>query len=349
MGPSPAIRKIDYKVTAGGLTMSTGADNAAALLSLRVERGMDGGPGQACLRLHPFDLSLPSPGDPLKVELDGGEGMFTVFTGTLLQVRSSAQGLELLATDSLSGAAQQEVVGIFEEQSAGAIIQDILGKTGGKAGEVEEGPVFGRLVLHRGLRALQHLRGLARLSGLDFWTDGEGKVMVKAPKVAAAKQTLTWGEGLLELDLCRAAPAPDGWELWGEGAAGSAGKEKAHWLAADLSGVSGKASVKLEKGSFTVEEGSAGKMPKHLSSGLLRSGEVAESLAKAQAQARAGRPVRGHLELTGAPDLEPGMAVAVAGLPDGHAATGLCKDPLRIRRIQHRLDADGGYMTRLVL
>lgn len=349
MGPSTDVLTVDYSIQVGGLRASASDPLASAsLIQARVDRGMDGHVGRALLRLHPFEQDLPAPGDPVTIELDGGEGAATVFTGEVSLARVTAQGLEVLAADGLSRAGQHEVEGLFEEQTVGAIVKDLLGRAGAEPGEIEDGPTLPRVALHAGVRALQHLRALAELASLDLWTDGEGKVHLAAPAEGGADESLTWGETLLALDLCQAAAAPDGWAVWGEGAAGTKGKDRAHWLATDLSNVKGSAAITREGAGWKVEAGAAGARSTRRCLGLVRSAELAEALARAAATARAARPVLGTLDALGAPSLEPGQRIAVSGLPADHASGALADRPLRVRAVRHTLDGRG-LLTRLVL
>lgn len=336
------------RVTAGSSTWSTQPGEGEGLLcAARARRGMDGSVGEARLVLHPTGPAAPAPGEPIQLSLDLGDGELPVFSGEVAEVGCEVSGLRVLAVDALSRLARAEVEGVWEEQTVGAIVADLLSQVGAEEGELEEGPSLPRVTLHTGPRALRHARDLAARAGMDLWTDGEGKIILRSPKTTGAEHALDWGEGLLSVRLGQTGASPDGWTVFGEGAASGSGAEKAHWLPTKLDGARSEAAVSAEGVKLSAKVGEKGERPRRVVDGALRSGELVESVAKALAEARAARPVLGLIELLGKPEIEPGDLVTLSGLPEGHAAAAFAADPLRVRVVSHHLDARGGLRSRL--
>ena len=340
---------ISYSVSIGAASFANEGRDARPLLGIETEVGLGGGGGWCLIRLGDPSWGDPAIGDPLSVELDAGEGKTTVFTGEVEGVERRATALWIRGRDALAKLARTEVEGSYEEASAGFIVGDLIDQAGADKGEIEEGPTFPSYVVHRGPRALRHIQVLAELIGVETGSDGEGKVHFRKPKPAgAADHRLVWGEDLLEIAIERSATPVDSFVLWGEGAGGSKGAERSHWLPTDLSGVTGEA--KVEPGATagevgSVSPGSRGPLVRTVFAGAVRSSDVAGELAKARAELLALRPLLGHCSLLGRPEVQPGEWIELADLPTGE--DGSATLTLRARRVSHHFAIERGLLTRL--
>lgn len=314
------------------------------LLALVVERGMDA-PGRCIVELaDPLHAQVDS-GTAVTVKLDAGNGSHTVFTGEAYASSVTATAQTVRAADGLAKLAAARMEATYADVTSDFILKDLIGKAGAQAGTVEPGPSLGTYVVHRQPRTLYHCGVLAALAGADLWTDGDGKVQCAAPKSGSADHRFKLGETILALDLRAEAPAADGIEVWGEGAAGSKGADAAHWLTTDLAGVTGKAAVKEGK----AQPDQAGAHSIRLNAAALRAGDAAAEVAKAWAGAAAARGVRGRIEVAGAPAVEPGDLIGLDGLPKDHAAAKMLAGgkTLRVRSVRHVLDRTRGLRTML--
>jgi hypothetical protein len=314
------------------------------LLSLVVERGMDA-PGRCVVELaDPLHAPVDS-GAAVSVKLDAGNGSHTVFTGEAYASAATATGQTVRAADGLAKLAAARTEATYAEVTSDFVLKDLIGQAGAQAGTIAPGPSLGTYAVHRQPRALYHCGVLAALAGADLWTDGDGKVQCAAPKSGKADHTFKLGETILALDLRAEAPAADGIDVWGEGAAGSDGADAAHWLTTDLAGVTGKAAVKDGK----AQSNQAGAHPIRLNAGALRAGDAAAQVARAWAEAVAARFVRGRIEVAGAPEVEPGDLVGLDGLPRDHAVAKMLAGgkTLRVRSVRHVLDRARGLRTTL--
>lgn len=314
------------------------------LLSLVVERGMDA-PGRCIVELaDPLHAPVAS-GAAVTVRLDAGNGSHIVFTGEAYASAATATGQMVRAVDGLAKLAAARMEASYADVTAAFVLKDLIGKAGAQAGEVAPGPSLGSYVVHRQPSVLHHCGVLAALAGADLWTDGNGKVQCAAPKSGGAEHRFKLGENILALDLRAEDPAADGIEIWGEGAAGSNGADAAHWLTTDLAGVTGQAAVKDGK----AQPGQAGARSIRLNAGALRTGEDAAKAAKAWAEAAAMRGVRGRIEVTGAPQVEPGDLIGLDDVPRDHAVAKMLAGGkmLRVRNVRHVLDRARGLRTTL--
>lgn len=332
--------RVEGEVHIGQLQASTTPRRQARqLLSLVGELGM-GGAGRCVVELAEPSLSPPATGEAVTVSLGKGDGAQAVFTGEVRDVVRTATALRITAVDGLAKLATFDIETVYEGQTAGAIVRDVLGQAGVDTGTISDGPTLGTYVLHKGPRALRHLQRLAELCGADLFTDADGKACFVTSDEAGTEHTVEYAKDVLALHLATVPPAFDSAVVWGEGAASSQGAGKEHWLVKDLSSVSGKAALGSER---TVSAGQEGERPLLVLDGSVRSGEAAADIAQARMAAVAARAVRGFIEVLGMPGVVPGDTVKVDGLPGDSAGSGA----LRVRRVRHRLDARVGFVTRM--
>ncbi|MBE0619442.1 MAG: hypothetical protein IH605_02510 [Burkholderiales bacterium] len=336
-----------YQAKVGSYTASSDARKGdRLLLNLVVELGMDGAGGRCVAELSGTDCAPVKLGEAVSVELDAGEGMTSVFTGEAAAVEVTATSQRVTAWDGMAMLGCTEVEEAYEDVTADFVVKDLMEKAGVTPGTVAKGPDLPAYAVHRGPRALAHLRRLAEMCGADLYTDGEGKVHFDVPKQGGADHEFQFGENILVMALEQPGARADSVEVWGEGAASAKGADKAHWLSTDLSGVNGKASV---DDSGKAAQGKLGDRPMRILNGALRSGSAAGDSANARMDAVASRWIRGRLEVFGAPGVMPGDLVEVKKLPSDHAAakflTGGTK--LRVRCVRHALDRRRGLITRI--
>ncbi|WP_164013189.1 contractile injection system protein, VgrG/Pvc8 family [Pyxidicoccus trucidator] len=339
---------IAYSVTIGSFKASSKAGQGnGAVRSIVSELTMDGAGGRCTLELATSDSALPLPGDATTVSLDAGDGSVTVFTGVVLETRATPDSATVVGTDALAKLARLDVCGAYESTTAGSIVSELVQKAGATAGTIEDGPTFPSYVLHRGPRALRHIQRLAEQCGFDVYTDGKGQVHFVPPADGGPDHTFVYRKQVLRAELRETPPALDGVEVWGEGAASTQGTEKGHWLVADLASVSGKAAL---GSNGSVQAGSAGSLPREVRDGALRTGDDAATHAKARMTALASRPVRGFIEVLGAPAVKPGDTVQLNDIPKGHPVESLASGKvLRVRGVRHTLSASAGFVTRMEL
>jgi hypothetical protein len=341
---------IAYDVSIGSLRFTnTGTGERRPLLGIESEVGLGGAPGRCLFHLGDISWADPQIGEAVSVSLDAGDGATSVFTGEVAEVSQRSDALWVWAYDGLAKMARVEVESAYEEVTAGFIVSDLVDQAGAEAGEIEDGPSLPSYVVHRGPRALHHALRLAELCGAELGSDGTGKVHFRRPQSGAAAHRLVWAEDVVEIDLGPRAAVRDSFAVWGEGAAGTQGAERGHWLPTDLSGVSGQAAVQPgatpdEAGS--VSSGSTGALVHTVVAGALRSAEAAGDVASARAQLLALRPLVGHALALGRPAVQPGDWVELADLPAGGGGSGRTLT-LRVLRVSQQLSIGRGLLTRL--
>lgn len=333
----------DFEVSVGALTAKS-ADQECDwyLTALSTELGI-GGIGHATIQVAASSAALPKLGDAVTIKLGGKK----IFTGQVFDLEASPDTLVISAADGLAQLARLEVQAVYENKTAGAIAKDILQKAGLQPGTVHDGPTFARYVLHRGPRAMRHLEQLAERAGVLVFADPAGKIHFAVPKSGSADHTFAYATHVLQLALRAETPAFDSVIVWGEGAAGEKGAEKAHWLATKLSAVSGKAAVDAQG---KVKASQAGEFPLSVRDGTVRAAADAAAQAQARLFALAARAVRGFIETLGEAAVEPGQLAQIDGIPKAHPLHALAADKiLRVRRVHQTFSASRGFVTRMEL
>ncbi|MFC1747182.1 hypothetical protein ACFL2V_00090 [Pseudomonadota bacterium] len=343
--------QVAYKIKIGRqLASSQQRESNLQLLALKTELSMDdvGGRCEVSLVGGEGTPIAGKIGDEVTVELDAGNGAKRVFTGEVESLQTDANTQRIIASDGLVKLARMDIEAGFEQVNVDFIVKQLLDDAGLTAGEVEKGPQLAAYTLHRGPRALQHMRNLARLCGVDLFTDGEGHAHFVAEKESSKEYRLKYGESILTLDLKSEPPLFDGIAVQGEGAASSKGAEKFHWLPSDLTGVSATAALS-EKGQ--AKPNAKVKRALQFSSGAVRSGEAATYVAEQHMKAIAARQIRGRIKIFAKPGIEPGDHISIDALPDNHVATELLQknNRLRVRCVRHELDRTRGFITHMVV
>lgn len=340
--------RIAYTIEIGSTTISNDPAGGPPLVALRVERGVGGAGGRARIGVGRTEGAAPRVGDEVRVEIRGAISEGNAFRGEVDGVSPGIDTVVVEARDGLARLAEHEVERAYEEVTAGFIVADLVDASGATVGQVEDGPTFSRYVVYAGPRALQHVQRLAALVGAELLTDGDGKVCFVRPREDAPAQRLRWGEHLLRVELEQAPLSSDSLVVWGEGAAGTDGAEREHWLATDLSGAKGEAAVDEAGGQRRVMAGRHGERPRALVDGAIRSAEVADEIARAHVQRLALRPLRGSVLALGLPHAAPGTWVELSDLPD--SLQPLAAAPslrLRVRHVVHHLSPARGLLTEL--
>jgi hypothetical protein len=338
---------IAYRITVGSQTLSNKAgDNERLLLGATIRLSMDGYGNRCELVLGDAENTAPQALDSVTVELDAGEGMKKIFTGVVDTVKITATEQRVSAFDSLNQLANYYLESSYEDVDADFVVKDVLSQASVTAGKIDKGVHLSALVFSKNTTALAQLLQLAEWCGTDIYSDGAGKVHFTPAKDTGAEHSFKYGVSLQTVELQATPPVYDSIEIIGEGAASSQGAEKFYWLAKDLSGVTGKASIDA-KGK--VKTGSLGKKPRRLIVGAVRSGEAAKKVAENTMQALASRWLRGRVIVTGAPQIQLADTLSITDLPAKHSASSLLKGghSLRIRGICHTLNRKRGFITQV--
>jgi len=277
-----------------------------------------------------LEVRLPSaaavsaaPGDEVSLELDGGEGSQTVFTGRVALIRRRFDAVEVVARGGADRLAHARPVLALAKVTAGEAIRRLADAAGVAVAEVAGGPTLAVYALDGRATALAEVARLAAFTGATAFLDGEGRLVVSDPAVLAEPLPLRYGREILEAEATEgedSGPAP---VVTGEG--GDPGGEQARWIIADFN-----------RGSPPATDAPRVAMPE------LRTRADAQAAAAAIANASRARARAVRLTTFLIPGIAPGTRLAIAQMP---GTVNLAQ--ATVHQVQHSVTADGMALTRL--
>lgn len=313
---------VGYRVTLGGTTVASGPDST--LLGLEVRAGLRV-PVNACrLTLHALSEAAPAAGDPVEVELGYDESLEKVFTGTVTSVAHGLQRVEVEAMGAFAALASARLNLLYEQETAGGIAEDVLGKLAVTKGTVEAGLKFASFALDDRRSVWAQLHDLARRCGFEFFADERDRCQFR---VHGPQNThpFTFGVDVLDFEHDARPSAVEGVEVHGASPAGQGqGDDASSWFT--------KKEVKGSAGE------SAGKVLR-LVDPAARTQNLAGDVAKGILAGHA-RTAEGRVRVLGAPKVRLGDAVKLEKLPAA-AQNG----EARVISVTHRLGSRTGFTT----
>ena len=350
----PASRPT-FTLTIGSLRSST-ADPLGGPTRIVVDRDMD--VAADALRVRLADRSGVALGDAVDLALgdDGAES--AVFTGTVAALRLSVDGVEVLALGTLGALLNLRVAATYEGETAGAVVQDLVGRAALAVGTVDEGPVLPRFAVDARLSAHAHAKDLADRLGFELYADVHGAVCCHALGAAAGLDAVggllsavttsavttsavttgavagqsgeryQFGAHLLALTGAQEPPAWGTVEVGGESPVSGQGDRTAHWLTVDDSDYRGSAGTGDPR--ITLLDPAA------------RTKDLADRFAAGHLAVarRVAHEVR--VRVLGRPGVDLGDPAATADVPDA-----LADGDGYVRAVRHRLDVEHGFVTDL--
>lgn len=285
----------------------------AGLQRLTVTLGL-GCHGQAEFAFWPGSaFAGVAPGDALTLALGPRDDETPVLTGTVSARRQEAGAIVVEALDLSGALGLARTTATFEKTS----IADIVRKLAEAAAMQVDADADQTLAIYYVLSQRpiwDHLRDLSRLTGRDLGVDADGRLLFRKPD-AGARHTLRHGAELIRWRLAQ-GEAPVAIARAAHGSASQSGNW--HWVDADPLGETPDP-ARIE--------------------GALSDRDLATTATDA-ATARASRAkTGGWLMVTGDAAIRPADSVTVTDLPGGDP------EPLRVRRVRHRLDGETGFTT----
>jgi hypothetical protein len=326
-----------------GALKATSARPAGAPGAIVVERDMD--VAADGLRVRLSDRSNVKLGDAVTLDLGYAGTESPVFAGTVARLRPTLDGVDVWALGGLHLLLDLYAANVYDQQSAGAIARDLVGKAGLTAGTIDDGPKLPRFAVDVRSSAHAHLAGLARRLGYELYADVSGKAMfhalgaaagldgpaAAAPAGGAATAVAhRYGADVLELAAVSAPPIWESVAVGGESPMSGQGDKTVAWLTTD-------------DAAFRGSKGSGGR---HLlvADPVARTKDLADRFAAGQlaVAARGTREVLVSVPGRAAVDL--GETLSIADHPDA-----LAGGKGYVRALAHRVDDVTGFVTQMRL
>lgn len=315
---------VGYEVSLGGTTVASGP--GSALLALEVSAGLRV-PVNACrLTLHGLTGAAPAAGDPVAVKLGYDDALETVFTGTVTSVAHGLRTVEVEAMSAFAALASARLNLLYEQETAGGIAGDVLGKLAVTEGTVETGLKFASFALDDRRTVWAQLHDLARRCGFEFFADEKDQAQFRAYGPQAT-HPLAFGVDVLDFAHDARPAEVVGVEVHGASPAGQGqGDDASSWL-----------TKKEVKGSAGETTGRVLRLVDPAARTQNLAGDVAKGVLAAYR-----RTAEGRVTVLGAPKVRLGDAVKLEKLPvaaqNGEA---------RVTAVTHRLGTRTGFTTRI--
>lgn len=283
------------------------------------------GVGRLAVRLPAAAPLSASPGDPVSLTLDGGEGSETVFTGIVASIRRTLDRIELTAIDALGQLARYRPATSFAQASAGTVIRGLADDAGAPTGDIADGVMLPFYAADPSRNAAEHAGRVAAWSGAMLSVAGDGGLTAAVLDATQADLALRYGREVTAFAADQLAD-PDTVTVAGESGAGTSDSPDALRLSADpFAG--------------NRPDGPALGRPWFWEPALRTAADAATAGAARQRVARAtqkGGSVQAFLQ----PKLRPGVVIEIADLPDD-----LPKGPYWLDRVRHTIGPQGAMTT----
>jgi hypothetical protein len=345
-----ATLKPGFELVVGSF-QSTTANPAGGPTRMIVRRDMDV-PADA---LEVWMMKRPDvqSGDAVQLKLGHDGSGETVFTGELIEIRASLEGCRLHAAGTMLKLLNARSSSVYEGQSAGSVVKDLVSTAGASSADVSDGPTLPVLSVDRHRSLWRHARELADRLGYELFSKRDGGIVFKPFGAAASLDSAggglaaaaagavagalglggtatgyAFGKHLIRATNNEGTPGPDAIQVGGESPASMQGDSTVHWLTTNDTDFLGSAG-----------DGDAEVL---VSDGAARTKDLADRFAAGLLATAARRASHVDITVLGRPEIELGDQVQVSDLPDHSSAlTGY------VRSVRHRFGEDAGFVTDL--
>ncbi len=256
----------------------------------------------------------------VSAQLGYGTSLTGAFCGAIAETGQTALGTAVTALGSSAALSRTRVGRSYVLQSVADVVIDLLSVGGVQPGEVQAPAQLDCYAVDERRPVWDHLRALARLTGLELSTGADGSVNFRPPRTGgAATVTLSYGADLLGWDVRSNAPPDQAPAVVPYGAASQLGADHWHILLREPDGG--------PPASPTI-------VPP-----VIRDEDGATAAGQALGATAARHATGGSVLAVGTPTIRAGDVVTISGLASGDQA-------VRAIEVAHELD-DAGFRTRL--
>jgi len=267
--------------------------------------------------------------DPVEIELDGGEGADSVFTGSVHTIRRELSAITVTALNGGGRLAQHRPATTYEQITAANLIRSLCSDVEVSTGELDTGVSLAYYAADPGRNALEHIARVAGWGGALVRFDADGRLGSTVVNAVQAELALRYGRELLALDQARTAAPVTSFVVAGEAGASSHSAAPALRATTDFFGGS-------------RPDGPSATSRWRFEPALRTAAAASTAGAALDRSYRASRSCAGFTAML-VPKLRPGTVLEIQDLPDG-----LDGGPYWVDRVSHRMSA-AGALTRVRL
>lgn len=311
------------------LTLGTMTISVSPMRAIRVSRRLSGRTDELRFAMA-LNQGLALDNETrVSLDMGWGERGTRVFTGRLQTLEYSFNEVHGIAHGSQQNLAQTRMDETFLDQTAGEVVKALAERAGVETGTIDKGLGLSLYLADGSLSLFEHLHRLARLCGVDLFTDQEGKINFTKRKAFTADYTYEYGINLMEVSITRTKPSISSVQVIPESPASQEGAQASSWFV--------KASPDL---SATAGEGNL----RRFTTALCTTKEMAETAAISFQRDIDRRAFQGKIRVMGEPEAIPGQVVALKEMPDART-----NGYYEISGVDHALDGILGFQSTLHL
>jgi len=260
-------------------------------------------------------------GDDASVQLGYDDETKDVFKGAVDLIVPQVSSINLTSLNHAIKLLELRINQVYEEQNAGKIVSDIVGKAGVKTDKVEDGLSFPVYVVDDTKNVYEHIRELADKCGFDAYMTPDNKLVFKAYE-RSDPHVFEYGKNIIGVEVDKVRPMVSSVTVQGESPSSFKGADTSHWLTKRrIDGLKGDGS------NILVQDPT------------VRDKDTAEKVAKVLLD-RFSRKMSGTLRVIGQADVNLGDTIEIKGMSD----TSL-NGEFQVRSVDHVINRASGFTT----
>jgi hypothetical protein len=202
-------------------------------------------------------------GAAVSLDMGWGDSGTTVFTGTIESLEYTLNEVHGIAHGSQKELAHTRIDETFIDQTAGEVVQALADRAGLATGTIDTGIQLPKYLAEASVSLFEHLHLLARVCGVDVFTDEEGKINFTKREAFTADYTYQYGINLMDARITQTRPATSSIQVIPESPASQEGEEASSWFvksSRDLSAIAGEGNIRRFTSALcTTKEAAPGK------------------------------------------------------------------------------------------
>ncbi|NUM36516.1 MAG: hypothetical protein HUU50_18395 [Candidatus Brocadiae bacterium] len=263
--------------------------------------------------------------DPIDITLGDEQSKPIVFRGKIAHLSFQATCIIIDAQKSEHSLFALHFNQLFQKQSCGAIVREILSRASLDSGNIEDGITLSHYPLGIRWSGYDHIQALAQKNDFIFFSNADNQFHFQKPIKKASKKKFSYKKDILELQNTEHLPEYEGFLVYGEGAASVKGEDAENWLHKNPDDYSGKAG----KGNTWIEE-----HPE------LSNKQISLEVSKKIQKSFQRKKTSGKIVTLGAAEIFPGDCISISDCPMAS-----CNKTFMVFSVRHIFNRTDGFIS----
>lgn len=230
--------KISYNITIGSNSFKSSQANY--LVSLETNSALNVPVNSCSIVLQTNDEISINVGDPVEVELGYDDTVSKVFTGLVAACEYGISEIYIEVLSSFTGLTTSAFNLVYEQQSCGDIISDLVGRVDISTDMIQFGLTLATYVMSDNTNVWKNIKTLSQKCGLDFFANHEDKAVCKM-FIPGKPHMFQYGSNIISFEMKQTNDEVSGVEVYGESPVGQGQSDDASsWFTnKDVKGAAG--------------------------------------------------------------------------------------------------------------